>query len=108
MSVENPNNKILSFGEYRRVLRKASKNPTKFRDLVFSKLTQSESQKITRYDTNGNKHDGSIEKVLKVLDEYGKLKTSDVQKKSGLHSKSVQRALRLLEEKKIVKLERLP
>ena len=62
--------------------------------LSFNKITQSESQKVKQ-----------ISMILAIIDKFGPINTSQIQKKSGLSWDSVTRTLRLLHKKKIVKLK---
>jgi len=127
--VENPKKKlgILSMSETDRVIEYAEKNPEEFEDLRSLKTTQAESQKLTRYikienvpesslkDTrymgitqNGIVirgsiiKEGSIEKVLKILDEFGELNTTQIKTKTDLSWTSVIRTLRLFKKRKII------
>ncbi len=127
--MENPKKKlgILSMSETDRVIEYAEKNPEEFEDLRSLKTTQAESQKLTRYikienvpesslkDTrymgitqNGIVirgsiiKEGSIEKVLKILDEFGELNTTQIKTKTDLSWTSVIRTLRLFKKRKII------
>lgn len=133
LSVENPKTKILTFGEHRRVLEKAKKHPKKFQDLVFMKITQPESQKLVRVKRIKNirldqipqsdrqkllgivsngimlrgiiRTEGPIERIVKILDEYGELNTSQIKYKTGLSWASVIRTLRLFIDRNVVKMK---
>jgi len=87
MSVEN-RNRLYLFGEYRKAL--ASR---KGDDLLIGRITQRESQMVS-----------SIEKILAVLEMKGKLYTTEIQRSTKLYPNSINKVLKLLREKRVVKV----
>jgi len=127
--VENPKKKpgILSGNETHRVLEYAEKHPEGFKDIRKLRITQVESQKMTRYIRIENvpqsslkdvNHmgiirngtvirgsiikEGSIEKMLKALDEFGELNTTQLKTKTGLSWTSVIRTINLFKKRNII------
>jgi len=89
LSVENPNN-LLTFREYGKALK-----DKKIGYLLVGRVTQRESQL-----TN------SVKKVLQTIDRNKKLNTSQIKQKTKLWPNSVNRVLKLLNEKQVVKIHR--
>jgi len=109
------------------------KHPKRFQDLIVLKITQSESQKLDHVRKIKNKRldeipqldrqrvigivrngivlqgsihtDGPIQRIVKILDEYGELNTSQIKFKTGLSWTSVTRTLKLFTRRNIVKVK---
>jgi len=66
---------------------------TNYRDFLMEKVTQAESQKVKQ-----------ISQILKIIDHYCPINTSDIKKRTRLSWDSVNRTLNLFKRKKIVKV----
>ena len=93
MSAENPFN-LSSKVEWKVPISQLQEaGRSNYRDFLMEKVSQAESQKVKQ-----------ISQILKIIDYYGPINTTDIKKRSKLSWDSVIRTLNLFRRKKIVKV----
>jgi len=89
LRIENPN-RLLTYGAYTKALHSGEE----IADILVSKITQPESQMID-----------SIKKVLQAIDTHGNLNTQSIISSTQLYTNTVNRVIKLLQEKRLVNLK---